>query len=471
MTATEYVSESDRSAFSPSARLSALPGVTATQRLWCVVLGALFTFDVVDIYSFSYVAPTITEEWGLSLHSVGVATSATFLGMFCGAVAGGRICDRIGRKPTIVAAALLYSAASLLTTLAGSVGQLAVVRFVNGFGIQATTGVLIVYVAEMFPRASRGRYQSLLLAIGLIGAPVAALFARLVIPLGEGSWRWVFVLGAGGAIASIAAARILPESVRWQCARGQHNEAALTVARLEAEAVTRYGHLPEPAEEPAAVPVRPSALLQGGNTRNLLVGAVSSILISFAFFGFTAYVPTLLVENGYTRSESLTLTLVFAIAAVPGALLAWPLVDRLERKRAIFTMTVLVAALLLLFGLTSSPIVVAVCGFVLSMLLQTQTAFLYSYMPELFPTQLRGLGAGLSNGLGRLAVFSGGFLFAPMLDGVGFSGFFLIIATVLVLGGATIGIFGISTSGRPLIEGNEQDSGAERVPHTVEETP
>lgn len=470
MTAAENVHGIDRSALSPSARLSSLPGITRSQRIWCVVLGMLFAFDVVDIYSFSYAAPTISEEWDLTLHSVGIATSSTFLGMFCGAVVGGRVSDRIGRKHTIVAGVLLYSVASLLTVLAHSVEYLVLIRFVTGFGIQATTGVLIVYVTEMFPRASRGRFQSLLLAIGLLGAPVAALFARLVIPHGEGMWRWLFVLGAVGAVPGVAALRVLPESVRWQSARGRIEQATRTVNRLEAEAVAQHGPLPAPVEEPPALPAGPRALLNAGTRRNLLVGVVSSILISFAFYGFNAYVPTLLVEHGYTHTESLTLTLVFALAAVPGALLAWPLVDRVERKWAIFVLTVVVALLMLLFGLTGSAPVVAVCGFVLSMLLQTQTAFLYAYLPELFPTQLRGLGAGLSNGTGRLAVFSGGFLFAPMLEVLGFSGFFAVVAVVLVLGGATTGVFGIRTSGRALLEGVTPASGTERKEHHLKES-
>ncbi|WP_327654355.1 MFS transporter [Streptomyces sp. NBC_00483] len=447
-----------------------MPGTTAWQRLWCVVLGALFTFDVVDINAFSYAAPTITEEWGLSLSSVGVATSAAFLGMFCGAVAGGRVSDRVGRKRTIVGGVLLYSAASLLTTLAGGLGFLVVVRFLTGVGISVATGALIVYVAEMFPRASRGRYQSLLLAIGLLGAPLAAFFARLVIPAGEGMWRWVFVLGAGGLVPGLAAARLLPESVRWQCARGRIDDALRTVLRLEDEAERRYGALPRPQEEPAVVPAGLRDLLRGGNLRNLTVGVVSSVLVSFAFFAFNAYVPTLLVENGYTRTESLSLTLAFSCAAVPGALLAWPLVDRLERKWAIFGLTVLVAALMLLFGMTRSEVGAAVFGFVLSMLLQTQTAFMYAYLPELFPTQLRGLGAGLSNGLGRLAVFGGGFLFAPMLHGLGFAGFFVLIATILVLGGATTGVFGIRTSGRALLENEATSHTPEQASHPSKTT-
>ncbi|WP_020124346.1 MFS transporter [Streptomyces canus] len=425
-----------------------------------MILGVLFAFDIVDIYSFSYVAPTITQEWGLSLHSIGIATSSTFLGMFFGAVTGGRISDKFGRRRTIVGGVLLFSTASLLTTLANSVGYLIAARFINGFGIQATTGVLIVYAAEMFPRASRGRSVSLMLAIGLLGAPVAAAFARVVIPLGEDTWRWVFVLGAAGVIPCLLALRILPESVRWECAQGRIEQAMATVERLEAEAERQYGTLPEPVEEPPVLPVSPRELVRGANIRNLLVGVACLVLTSFAFFGFNAYVPTLLVEHGYSHTAALTLTLVFAFAAVPGALLAWPLIDRLERKWAIFALAVVIAALLLGFGNTGNATVVTACGFLLSMLLQTLTAFLYAYLPELFPTPLRGLGQGVSNGLGRLAVFSGGFLFAPMLEGLGFSGFFAVMAGVLVMGGGTVGVFGIRTAGRALRENTARPTGA-----------
>ncbi len=453
MTISEPTKTSTSAAYSAPARLSALPVVTRSQKLWCVVLGALFAFDVIDIYSFSYAAPAITREWGLSLHSVGAVTSATFLGMFFGGITGGRISDRVGRKTTIIGAVMVYSLFSLITTFANTVGFLVIARFLTGFGLQAMTGVLIVYVAEMFPRRFRGRYQSLLLAFGLVGVPIAAWLARLVISLGPGMWRWVFVLGALGALVGVAAIWLLPESVRWQSLRGDDHRANATVAKLEAQAKAKTrAPLPAPIEEPPVASGRVEELLRGRNLRNFIVLCTGSVLVAFAFFGYNAYVPILLVDHGYTTSQTLLFASIFSIAAVPGALLAWPVVDRFERKLLIAGMTVVVGVLFVVFGVTSASGLVLAAGFIISMFLQTQTVFLYAYLPEMFPTHLRGVGSGIANGLGRLGVFAGGFIFAPLVGAAGFSGYFITMAVILVAGGAVTGVFGMRSTNRPLVE-------------------
>lgn len=452
MTFSEY-EQGTRTDHSPPARLSSLPVVTRSHKLWCAILGALFAFDVVDIYSFSYVAPAIAQEWNLSEHSIGIITSVSFLGMFVGGALGGQISDRFGRKKTIIGAVMVYSLFSLLTTVASNIGLLIVVRLLTGFGIQAMTGVLIVYVAEMFPRHLRGRYQSLLLGLGLIGVPIVAWFARFVISVGPGMWRWVFVVGALGAIVGVAAIRVLPESVRWQYLHGDEDAADATVLKLEAEARAATGApLPTPSAEPIARPGRVAELMRGRNLRNFTVMCTGSVLIAFAFFGYNAYVPTLLVAHGYSTSQTLTFSSIFSIAAVPGAFLAWPLVDRWERKLLIFIMTVTIGILFVIFGIAGSSTLVLVVGFVISLLLQTQTVFLYAYLPEMFPTHLRGAGAGAANGLGRVGVFAGGFIFAALLGAAGFTGYFITIAVILALGGAVTFVFGMRTTNRPLVE-------------------
>ncbi len=434
-------------------RLSALPVVTRSQKWWCVILGTLFAFEIIDVYSFSYAAPAITAEWGLSLHSVGIVTSATFLGMFLGGVAGGRICDRFGRKRTIIGASLLYSLLSLVTAFATNVEFIVVTRFFTGCGLLAMAGALIVYVAEMYPRHSRGRYQSLLIAIGLLGVPLAAWMSRLLISLGPEMWRGIFVIGSLGAVAGIAAIWILPESVRWQSLRGDDEAACVTVARLEKEAVGKTGKaLPAPVREPAVAPGRVSELLKGRNLRNSVVLSVGCVLIQIGFFGYNAYVPTLLADSGYTTSQTLTFTSIFSIAAVPGALLAWPIVDRFERKLLLAVTTVILGALFVIFGITTVPGVQLATGVLITMLLQSVTVFSYAYLPEMFPTHLRGVGAGIANGLGRLGVFLGGFVFATMVTVLGFAGYFIAMAVILVLGGAVLGIFGMRTTNRPLVE-------------------
>ncbi|WP_024803591.1 MFS transporter [Nocardia sp. BMG51109] len=434
------------------ARLDRIPVVTRSHRIWVALLGIFFTFDLVDLNTFAYVAPALRSEWGLSITAVGAVTSVSFLGMFLGGLLGGRLADRFGRRPTILGSAVFYSTFSLLSAVSVNVEMLAVTRVLTGFGLQAMTGVLLVYVTEMFPREQRGRYQSLTLALGLLGVPIAAAVSRLLVPIGPGTWRWVFVIGAGGIVGVILSVRLLPESIRWQVAQGRAEEAEPVLAKLESEARGILGRdLPEPG--PAV------ETAESGNIRELLrppylqrltVASAVMICLILGFYGFSSWIPTLLVEDGYTQTESLNYSLVLAIGAVPGALLAWPLVDRFERKTLILGISLVVTVLLLAFGISSGAVLVMVIGFLINMLMQMLVAVLYTYLPEVFPTRLRGLGAGCANSVGRLSGAAGAFIVGGVYSGLGYTAVFLYLALVILLLGTLLALFGERTTRRRL---------------------
>jgi putative MFS transporter len=433
-----------------ASRLERLPAITRSHRGWMVLLGSLFICDLIDTNAFAYAAPAIRAEWGLSVAQIGQLTSYTFLGMFAGAILGGRLSDRLGRKRTVVWATVLYSFASLLCALAPNVAALGVLRVVTGIGIQAVTGVLIVYVAEMFPGASRGRCQALMLGIGLLGVPVAAGAARLIVPLSPDAWRWLFVFGAIGLVPAVVAWFVLPESVRWAALNGRVAEARATVERLEAQS-------PRPLPEVVVAPVlrerrRPAELFAPGTRKRTAVATLTMIFAILGFYGFNAWIPTLLVERGYSTAEALTVTSIFSVAPFAGALAGMLLADRFQRRTTMLVLTAVVAVAMVVFAFTGSHWMLVVSGFVATLLLQTNTAVLYAYLPEVFPTALRGLGAGFANGFGRLAGFGNAFLIAAIAGALGFGGVFTATAVFILLAGLTVGLFGERTRGRRLEE-------------------
>jgi MFS transporter, putative metabolite:H+ symporter len=436
-----------------AARLDRIPVITPTHRRWVGLLGFLFVFDLVDLNSFAYAAPALRQEWGISIGEVGAITSAGFVGMFLGAIVGGRLSDRIGRRPVMIGAVFFYSLFSLLSAFATGPLMLGGLRVLTGFGLQAMTGVLLVWVSEMFPRALRGRYQAMLLAIGLAGVPIAAWVARLVVPMGVGAWRWIFVVGALGAIGGVVALKVLPESVRWSAAHGRPGDPRIVESmEREAEARTKESvePLPAPVPDRPVVPGKVSELLRGATLRKTVVAAGACVFLILSFYGFSSWVPTLLVERGYSTAESLTYSSILAIAAVPGALLAMPIIDRFERRTVVLSLQVVVAVLLLLFGLIDHPAAIIVCGFGAAMLMQTGVATLYTYIAEVFPLHLRGLGSGIANGSGRLAGVLGGFLVAALYSGLGLTSVYVYLAVAALLMGLVLGLFGERTTNRRL---------------------
>ncbi|MFP5020704.1 MFS transporter [Pseudonocardia phyllosphaerae] len=436
-----------------AARLDRIPVITRLHRRWVAVLGVLFVFDLVDLNSFAYAAPALRTEWGLSIGEVGAVTSAGFVGMFAGAIVGGRLSDRFGRRPVLLGSILLFSVCSLGSAATTGVWSLGVLRVLTGIGLQAMTGVLLVWVSEMFPRSLRGRYQSLLLAVGLAGIPVAAWLARLVIPLGHGSWRWIFVVGALGAVGGLVAWRTVPESIRWRSAQGLSPTAReeQIVAAMERDARERTGtELPEPVAEAPVGQGRLSEMLRPGMLRRTVVASAACVFLILSFYGFSSWVPTLLVERGYTTAESLTFASVLAIAAVPGALLAAPIADRFERRSVVLVLQVVVAVLLVVFGLVDSPVAIVVSGFCAAMVMQTSVPLLYTYIAEVFPLHLRGLGSGIANGSGRLAGVVGGVLVASVYSGLGLTAVYVYLAVAALSLGLVMALFAERTTNRRL---------------------
>ncbi|MEU6573655.1 MFS transporter [Streptomyces sp. NPDC046805] len=436
-----------------SDRLNRIPVLTRTHKRWTGPLAGLLLVDMADLNTFAFAAPAIRADWGLSVQQVGTITAASFLGMFAGSIAGGRIADRIGRKRVIIAATVFFSLFSLLSAVAVGTTDLAVYRVLTGFGLQAMTVVVLTYVAEMFPRAHRGRSQAWIVAVSLLGIPAMAWFARAIVPTGPSAWRWIFVLGAVGLLFLLLVVRGLPESVRWLEANGRRDDGLQIVERIEQEARAKIGgDLPAVVREPTIDSGRAIDLVRGGYLTRTIVLSLTMMLALSGFYGFNSWVPTLLNEHGLTPAQALTYSSILSLAALPGALLALLFIDKVERRTAVLVIYTIVAGLFLVFGFTDSDGVLLASGLLITMLLQASTPCMYTYLPEIFPTNLRALGAGIGNGAGRLATFVTTFLIAALLSWLGFTAVFLYLATVILLAGLTIGLFGERTRGRSLEE-------------------
>ncbi|MFI1294424.1 MFS transporter, partial [Streptomyces sp. NPDC020792] len=434
-------------------RLNRIPVMTRSHKRWLVVLAALLLVDMADLNTFAFAGPAIRAEWGMLVQDVATITSASFLGMFAGSIVGGRLADRFGRKRVILGAVALFSAFSLLSAFAVGVADLATYRVLTGFGLQAMTVVVLTYVSEMFPLSRRGRAQTWIVAISLLGVPTTAWFARWVVPTGPSAWRWIFVLGGSGLVLILLTARWLPESVRWLQENGQADRAEDVVQRIEREAreATR-AELPPVVVQPVVAAGRPLDLVRGGYLKRTVVLCLAMSLALSCFYGYHSWVPTLLTEHGFSTTQSLTYSSVMSLATVPGALFALLFIDRIQRRTAVLILYTMVAGLMLVFGFTDSDTVLLASGLCITLLLQASTPCMYTYLPEIFPTSLRALGAGLSNGTGRLAVFGTTFLVGALLTWIGFTGVFLYLAGVVLLAGLTIGLFGERTRGRSLEE-------------------
>jgi MFS transporter, putative metabolite:H+ symporter len=433
-----------------AARVDRLPVSRFHKRLLLLV-SLPFFFDISDIFTFSYAAPALVKEWGLQISSIAMLTSAGFFGMFVGATLGGMLSDKIGRKKALMIYVVFYSVFSLANALATDIPMLMITRVLTGVGISSATAVVMAYIAELFPAKTRGTWQSWAMVIALSGIPITSWVARLVVPSGPDGWRWIFVWGSLG-IVFLAFMKFFPESPRWLARQGRTEEADRVLREIEAEVEKSVGKLPEAVAvvRPAEVRAHWTSMFKGQYIGRTMTLWAIWIFQTLGFYGFQAWVPTLLVKHGITIVHSLTYITLINIGAVPGALIAVYLADRVERKFSIAGAAAAIAVFGLLYGLSFEPVLIVSFGFLVGMLIQTFAALCYAYTPEQYPTDIRNTGAGFAYGMGRLANVGNSFIVAAIFTNFGYVWVFVYIAGAWLATSAVTLLFGARTTGRRL---------------------
>ena len=197
-------------------------------RIWFMALvaalgGFLFGFDTIVINGAEQ---DIQRLWNLSGAMHGWVVSSALWGTVAGALAGGWIADRFGRKPTLCAIGAVYLLSALWSALATGPWMLMVARLAGGIGVGVSTIAAPVYIAEIAPAESRGRMTAAFQFNIVFGILVALTSNLLLKDLGENAWR--FMLGAQCVPAAVfvALAPFLVESPRWLGMRSARSESS-----------------------------------------------------------------------------------------------------------------------------------------------------------------------------------------------------------------------------------------------------
>ena len=175
--------------------------------------GFLFGYDTAVINGGEQ---QIQSEWSLSSFVHGLVMSSALWGTVMGAVCGGRVCDRIGRKPTLFWVGMLYLVSAAWSAFASGPWNLMVARFVGGLGVGASSIAAPVYIAEISPTDRRGRLGGLF-QFNIVLGMVVSQFVNWGIgaaDLGDTTWRWMLGAEAFPAFAFVVLTPFLDESPR-----------------------------------------------------------------------------------------------------------------------------------------------------------------------------------------------------------------------------------------------------------------
>lgn len=427
-------------------RIDRLP-VSRFHKLTLLAVSFAYFFEFADINSFATTAPKLIDVWGVTVDQVAYVTSLSFFGMFIGSVVGGAVAERWGRKRALLQTTFFFAFFSFASVFSWNLVSLGVFRVLTSAGLSAMTVVAVVYVNEMYPAAVRGKYQAYAIVIGICGTPVTNLIASAVVPLSDWSWRLVYLWGSLGVLL-ILFTRRLKESPRWLESRGDHAAADKVLREIEAQVAAEKGPLPEPAPPVEAAVFRKAPLrllLQKKYLYPTLLLTVLWVTQTIGFFGYSSWAPTLLAKEGMSVEKSVFYAALTTVGAPLGSYLASLVTDRFERKWSLAVFGTVIAGCGLLYGLTFSPVLIVVFGFLVNFFERGYTALAYAYSPELFDTHGRSLGTSVSYGLGRLSNAAGPLIVAALYSTHGYRSVFYFIAGTWLVGALVLALFGPRT--------------------------
>jgi putative MFS transporter len=444
-----------------AARMDRLP-ITGLHRRATVVIGLGQFFDLYEIFLAGVLSSVLASQFKLDKGVVALLLASAFIGMFVGAISLSRIADRLGRRRAFLLSLSVYSLFSLLSAFSPGPAMLVVTRFLAGVGVGAEPPIADSYLSDLLPPRKRGRYIAWAYTIGFLGVPASGFLARGLAPhtvAGVEGWRWMFVIGALGAVVVAALRTSLPESPRWLASADRLDEADAVVRRFEDEVPAAA--LPEPDAVHAA-PVR-----DRGSFRELLVPpfrgrtammAVFHLLQSFGYYGFGTLVPLVLVAKGFPIVQSLLFVALTFVGYPVGSLLSLPLVERVERKFLLVGSGLGMAVFGLLFGLSNAPTAIVVFGFLYTVISNVFSNSFHIYQAEIFPTRLRATAAGSTYALSRLSNALLPFILLPVLAAYGPVAMFAVVSGAMVVVAVDIGWFGPRSTGRDLETVNTVDA-------------
>ncbi|TWD89646.1 putative MFS transporter [Neobacillus bataviensis] len=439
-------------------RMDRLP-ISSVHKKIIIALAVAYFFEFADLNTFSYAAPALVKQWHLPLNTIAIINSSAFLGMFIGATAGGWLGDKAGRKKSIIISLVLLSLFSALNALSWDIWSLAIFRFVTGMASSSLLVNANTYIIEFFPKAVRGKYQGLAVAIGITGIPITGYVSTWIIPIADYGWRLVFVWGALGIFALFGIVKLF-ELPRWYEMKGQVSKAKETLEQIEKIVAYEKGPLAKPEPEVMIAPVttgRMSDIFKGIYLKRTIILICVWILQTIAFYGFGSWVPTLLVKQGIGISHSLLYSTLITLGAPLGSLTGAMISDRFERKTNIIVSCFFIAIAVFLFGATLNPTMIVVFGFLINYIERTFSSNLYTYTSELYGTEVRSFGQGLTYGIGRASNVIGPFIISFVYTGFGYFNVFILISVVWAATAVAI-FFGPRTSKRSLEEINGTQS-------------
>jgi MFS transporter, putative metabolite transport protein len=469
-TVQEYIDELP--VWSDGTSLKSTPMTGMQWRIWTLAAFGKF-FEGFVVFMGGVSLPLITRQFHLAEAEKGLVTSASLAGILVGTILLGGLSDYFGRKLMFIAEMIIFCLFLTLLILVGDFWSLVICLFGIGMALGCDYPTAHMIISENIPSVSRGRLVLGAFAFQAIGAMSGIIVGAVVLVLDPSidAWRWMYATALAPAILITVGRFFIPESANWLIVRGQHEKAEQAVSRLlnrtpiypQAVALTRHV-----VDEASAGKQSFFSLFNAKNLRATIFSSAPWLFQDLGTYGIGVFTPTLiaaalgsgpdkirspadLVASGVHSAEAAALTTSLLIVGIAFAI--W-LSDSLGRIR------------LQVFGFLGCAVGLGIASMSIDMEGALKLDFimggvmLFNFMTnlgpnaqtyllagEVFPTEVRGMGAGFAAMIGKVGAVATTYGFPILLATIGTRSLLYGLVISSVLGAIVTWMFRIETTG------------------------
>lgn len=439
--------------------------------------GFLFGFDSGVING---TVEGLQTAFGSNSVGTGFSVSSMLLGSAVGALGAGRLADLIGRRASMLTAAVLFIVSAYGSGIAGGVTEFVLYRIIGGLAVGAASVLSPAYIAEVAPARFRGALMTLQ-QIAIVGGLFLAFLSNYSLASASGSalaplwmgfdtWRWMFWIELIPATLFFAALFIIPESPRFLVGRGRAAEAEAVLGKIiGGDTAAKVAEIRETLSDDHKP--RFSDLLSSGKVRPIVwvgIGLATFqqlVGINVIFY----YGATLWQAAGFNENDALLINVISGAVSIAACFVAIFCVDKIGRKPLLLAgsigMGIALGVMAIVFanGILQEDGSLQLAGKTGTVALIAANLYVFCFnfswgpvmwimLGEMFPNQIRGSGlaiAGLAQWLSNFAIT---LTFPMMLVGIGLGGAYGFYAVCAIISAVFIIKFVHETKGKELEE-------------------
>ncbi len=455
--------------------------MTAMQwRIWGLAAAGKF-FEGFVVFMTGVALPLIVRDFHIGATAKGLISAASLAGILVGAVGLGGLSDYFGRKRMFIVEMVIFVAFLGLLILCTNAASLIICLFGLGLALGCDYPTAHMIISESIPSSARGKlvlgafgFQ----ALGALGGTGVGCLVLLWRPELD-AWRWMYATALVPAIAVTLGRFFVVESANWLAVRGAHERAEQAVRRLLARTPQYPQNIRLARAAAAASNTNPhahpsfGALFNARNRRATLFASVPWFIQDLGTYGIGIFTPTILaaalgggpdhirslsdlIADGIRAAEGAAMINVLLIVGILCAVLLADRVGRISLQVLGFigcAIGLLVASFSLDVG-GSLQVELIFAGFMLFSFMTNlgPNAQTYLLAGEVFPTEVRGMGAGFAAAFAKIGAVLTAFLFPILLAGIGTRSLLYGLVVTSVLGAIATWHWRIETTGVNLDE-------------------